>query len=119
MTETFSLEWNDFHSNLLNSMRNLRHGEHLQDVTLVGDDQQQLRANKLVLSFSSDYFNTVFMNNGQSNVVLCLQGLTKQDLQNCLDYMYYGEVQILQQDLERFLNKIPNKRVDQYPRNWQ
>ena len=36
--------------------------------------------------------------------MICLQGVTSQDLNRCLDYMYHGEVQIHQEDLDRFLN---------------
>ena len=35
---------------------------------------------------------------------MCLEGTTKNDLQNILDYIYHGEVQIFQEDLDRFLN---------------
>ena len=36
--------------------------------------------------------------------MLCLEGITKEELNNCLAYMYNGEVQIFQEDLDRFLN---------------
>ena len=35
---------------------------------------------------------------------MCLEGTTKNDLQNILDYIYHGEVQIFQDNLNRFLN---------------
>ena len=34
---------------------------------------------------------------------MCLEGLSKQDLENLLDYMYNGEVKIYQEELDRFL----------------
>ena len=36
--------------------------------------------------------------------MLCLEGVTKLDINNMLDYMYNGEVQIFQDDIDRFLN---------------
>ena len=103
MSEKFSLKWNDFHTNVSKSFELLRNEEYLQDVTLVSDDDFQVKAHKIVLSTSSSYFKRIFMKNFQSNILLCLEGTTKNDLQNILDYIYLGEVQIFQEDLDRFL----------------
>ena len=35
--------------------------------------------------------------------MICLEGLNQNDLNNVLDYIYYGEIQIYQHDLDRFL----------------
>ena len=43
--------------------------------------------------------------------MLCLEGVSKQDLDNCLDYMYNGEVQIFQDDLDRFLNVAQRYKI--------
>ena len=104
MTEKFSLKWNDFHSNLTNSFSYFRNKEYLHDVTLVTDDNQQLSAQRFVLSMCSEYFQSLFVNNKHSNMMICLEGVSKQDLDNCLDYMYHGEVQVYQNDLDKFLN---------------
>ena len=63
MSEKFSLKWNDFHSNVSNSFANVRNEKYLHDVTLVTDDQQRVSAHRLVLSVSSEYFETIFRNN--------------------------------------------------------
>ena len=103
MSEKFNLKWNDFSSNISKSFGKLRNEEYLQDVTLVGDDHTQFSAHKLVLSASSEYFKEVFKRNKHSNTLMCLEGLSKQDLENVLDYIYNGEVKIYQEELDRFL----------------
>ena len=35
--------------------------------------------------------------------LLCLEGTTSRDLQNILDYVYNGEAQVYQDNLDRFL----------------
>ena len=35
--------------------------------------------------------------------MICLEGLNQSDLNNVLDYIYNGEIQIYQHDLDRFL----------------
>ena len=104
--EKFSLKWNDFSLNVHNSFQNLRKEEDFYDITLVGDDCKNVTAHKLVLSSSSEYFKMVFSNNKkyfQSHALICLEGLNESDLNNILDYIYYGELQLYRDDLDRFL----------------
>ena len=104
--EKFSLKWNDFTSNVQKSFQKLRREEDFFDITLVGDDYKPVTAHKLVLSSCSEYFKGVFSNNKkhfQSHALICLEGLNQSDLNNILDYIYQGEVQIQQEELERFL----------------
>ena len=102
--ETFSLKWNDFQPNVTKSFKRLRYEEDYSDVTLIGDDYQPLRAHKVVLSSCSEYFKNILFNSRKfPNPVLCMEGLTKGDLTNVLDYVYNGEIQILQDGLDRFM----------------
>ena len=104
MSEKFSLKWNDFHSNVSKSFILFRNEEYLHDVTLVSDDHKKVAAHKLVLSACSEYFRDIFKSNqDRSYLLLCLDGISSEDLINIMDYMYNGEVQIYQENLDRFL----------------
>ena len=104
MSEKFCLKWNDFHSNVSKSFSSLRNEDYLHDVTIVSDDNEQITAHKVVLSTCSEYFKSIFMKNKQSNILLCLEGLNSNDVRHMMDYMYNGEIQIFQDDLDRFLS---------------
>ena len=104
MSEKFNLKWIDFESNVSKSFGKLRNEENLHDVTLVGDDHTQMSAHKLVLSACSEYFKDVFKRNKHSNTLMCLEGLSRKDLENILDYIYNGEIHIYQKELDRFLS---------------
>ena len=103
--EKYALRWKNFQSNVINSFRNVRVDEHFSDVTLVGDDRALVPAHKLVLASSSDYFKNILKLKQGSNaqLILCLEGVTFADLNNVLDYIYNGEVQIHEQALDNFL----------------
>ena len=103
MNDKFCLKWNDFQLNVAKSFSRLRNEDDFYDVTLVSDDKQQVSAHKLVLSSCSDYFKTILKQNKHSHPLLCLEGISSSELNNVLDYIYNGEVQICQEDLERFL----------------
>ena len=104
--EMFNLKWSGFSSNVHKSFQNLRKEEDFFDITIVGDDFKHVTAHKLVLSASSEYFKEVFSNSKkyfQSHALICLEGLNQSDLNNILDFIYHGEIQIYQHDLDRFL----------------
>ena len=105
MLEKFSLKWNDFHSNVSKSFGLFRNDEYLHDVTLVSDDHKQFSAHKLVLSACSEYFKNIFKQNNKPNAhpLLCLDGVSSDDLKNIMDYIYNGEVQLYQEKLYNFL----------------
>ena len=60
---------------------------------------------KLVQSAFSEYFRDIFKLNNKPNAhpLLCLDGVSSHDLNNIMDYIYNGEVQIFQENLDRFL----------------
>ena len=103
MTEKYCLRWDDFQANVTSSFRNLRNANDFYDVTLVSDDYQQVSAHKVVLSASSEYFKNILTKNKHSHPLLCLNGVKSNDLHNILDYIYNGEIQIFQDDLDSFL----------------
>ena len=103
MSEKFSLQWNEFHSNVSNSFSLLRNEDYLHDVTIVTDDNEQVAAHKLVLSACSEYFKNIFKKNKNTPLLLCLEGVNSSEIMNLLDFVYNGEIKIFQDDLESFL----------------
>ena len=104
MTESFSLKWNDFHTNVSKSFGLFRNEDYLHDVTLISEDFKHIPANKFVLSACSEFFKNILKETKQTQPLLCLDGVNSIDLLNVLDYVYMGEVRILQDNLERFLS---------------
>lgn len=102
-SEKFSLKWEGFQSTVAQSFSVLRQEEDFYDVTLVSDDQTQISAHKLVLSASSDFFRNILRKNKHSHPLLYLSGVKAQNLQCILDYIYLGEVNVFQGQLDEFL----------------
>ena len=103
MSEKFSLKWNDFSSNICKSFSLFRNETYLHDVTLVSDDHNKIPAHKLILSACSDYFRDIFKHNQHSHPLICLDGISSEDLKNIMGYIYNGEIQIYQESLDRFM----------------
>ena len=102
-SEKFSLKWNDFANNVSNYFSKLRQETRLYDVTLVSNDHQQVSAHKLVLSACSEVFSNIFNGNNSPNMMLYLDSVDVKEIIFMLDYIYQGEVQIHQDNLDRFL----------------
>jgi len=111
--EKFCLKWNDFQHNVTNTFANLRKQEDLYDVTLVTDDQKQFCSHKIVLASSSDYFQSIIRNskNQNLNVFIVLSGVESKELEHILDYIYDGEVQLFQHDLDKFLDTAQKFKI--------
>ena len=110
--EKFSLKWNDFEANASNSFRKLRREEDFFDVTLVSDDEHHISAHKLVLSSSSEFFKNILRKVKQVNPIIYLYGIQSKDLSSVMDYIYEGEVQLFQDDLDGFLNIAKRLRIE-------
>ena len=103
MSEKFCLKWNGFQTNVTKSFSALRNEDEFFDVTLVGDDNIHASAHKVVLSACSDFFKSILKQTKHSHPMLCLEGINSQEMNNVLDYIYNGEVEIFQEKLDRFL----------------
>ena len=105
--EKFCLKWNDFESNVSSSFRELREAKALFDLTLVCGEFHTFQAHKVVLSASSPFFSRVLCQNAQNmntnNPMIYLRGISHNDLQYILDFIYYGEVNVTQDRLNSFL----------------
>ena len=112
MSEKFCLKWNDFQYNVSNSFSLLRNEDYLHDVTIVTDENDQIAAHKLVLSACSEYFRNIFKKNKHSHPLLCLEGVSSKDVRNMMDYVYNGELQIFQEDLDGFLNVAQRLKIE-------
>ena len=104
MAGKFNLKWSDYLSNIAEKFSSLRKEEDFFDVTLVSCDKRQVSAHKVILSSCSEYFKTILKNNSKtSNTILCLENIYFEELTQILDYVYEGEVQIKEDQLENFL----------------
>jgi len=108
-TDNFCLRWNDFAENVSGAFKDLRAESDFFDVTLACSDSgvRTLQAHKVILSACSNFFKTTFRqqqaNNKHPNPYIYLRGVFYNDLISILDFIYNGEVNVAQEDLNSFL----------------
>jgi len=98
------LKWNDFQGSISSSLGSLRTTSDLLDVTLQCGTES-LQCHRLVLSACSDWFKTVFraLPAVTQHPVIVLWEATARDMALLLDFMYNGEVNVKQENLNSFL----------------
>merc|ERR1719228_2112756 len=106
--EQVNLSWKLFPAHLESTFKDLAVQEHFADVTLVSDDQIQIKAHKLVLSSASPVLRTLLLTNPHSHPLLYMRGVKHQELLPLLQWMYFGEADVCLDSIEEFM-KIGKK----------
>jgi len=102
-SEKFCLRWNDFETNISTAFRELRDDKDFFDVTLACNGDQ-IQAHKVILSACSPFFRNILRRNPHQHPLLYLKGVKYSDLQSVLNFMYHGEVNVAQEELNSFLS---------------
>jgi len=104
MSEKLCLQWNDFQENIKSAFENLREDKDFKDVSLVCEDGQQVEAHKVILASSSPFFQKLLGRNKQHHhPLIYMRGLKFDTLLAVMDFLYRGEANVFQEDLDSFL----------------
>ena len=109
--EKFSLKWNDYTTNWSQSLFGLRNNTELSDVTLITDDKVKISAHKIILSSCSKLFDFILKESKQTNPLVYLGGVSSVNLGFILDYIYHGEVNLYQEQLDGFLESAQKLEI--------
>ncbi|XP_064093098.1 longitudinals lacking protein, isoforms H/M/V-like isoform X2 [Macrobrachium nipponense] len=93
-----SLKWNNHRSTFFHVLSTVRSKESYCDVTLACDGKFY-PVHKLVLSTCSDYFERMFERTNCKHPIIVLKDIRHEELEALLNYMYVGEVNVLQNEL--------------------
>ena len=110
-SEKLCLQWNDFQENLNSAFKELRRDTELSDVTLVSDDGKQVEAHKVILASSSPFFANLLKRNKHPHPLIFMRGVTEEVLVATVDFLYNGEGNIYQENLDPFLALAQDLRL--------
>ena len=104
-SEKLCLNWNDFSKNVTTFFKELRGDQELSDVTLVSSDGEEIEAHKVILASGSGFFQNLFLQSVKrtTHPLLYMRGLKTTELNLIVDFLYQGEVNVPQDQLEDFL----------------
>ena len=103
--EEFLLKWNDHHNSFFSIVQDLCASELLTDVTLACGSGEPIifEAHKLMLSVCSTFFRNILTRKRadryQAHPIVFLKDVEPRHMEQLLQYMYRGEINVLQNDL--------------------
>ena len=103
MSEKLCLQWNDFKDNVNKAFASLREDCDFADVTLACEDGQQIEAHKVILAASSPCFKKLLKRNRHPHPLIYMRGIKSEDLVAIVDFLYCGEANVFQENLDCFL----------------
>ena len=72
-------------------------------MTLAYEDGQQMEAHKIILAASSPFFRKVLERSEHPHPLIYMRGLKSNDLVAIVDFLYFGEADVCQENLDSFL----------------
>jgi len=100
--QKFCLTWKDYNNVFNKEFDSSRKAGDFFDVTLACEDHE-ISAHKLVLSASSDFFKALLRRHKHDHPLIYLKGVKFHDLQAILDFIYTGETEVSEANLETLL----------------
>ena len=103
MLEKFCVKWGDFQESVISTFGSLRKSCDFADVTLACEDgKQQVEAHKVILAASSPFFQKLLQRNIHPHPIVFMRGVSAQELEGNVDFLYYGEANVHQDSLDAF-----------------
>ena len=110
-SEKLCLKWNDFQENLNSAFGVLRNAKELSDVTLACEDGTQVETHKVILASSSPFFMEIFKKNKHPHPLIYMRGIKADLLVAMVDFLYCGEANVGQTNLDAFLGLAEELRL--------
>ena len=111
-SEKLCLKWNDFPENLNSAFGILRGDQEFSDVTLACEDGMQVETHKVILASSSPFFMEILKKNKHPHPLIYMRGIKAETLTAILDFLYFGEASIDQENLDAFLALAEELRLN-------
>ena len=103
MSEKLCLKWNDFQDNVNAAFKSLQEDNEFADVTLACEDGQQIQAHKVILAACSPLFKNLLQRSKHPHPLIYLRGIKSVDLVAIVDFLYCGEANVYQENVDSFL----------------
>ena len=101
--EKVCLKFNYFSTKIVETFSELRADQSILDVTLACEDGTQIEAHKVILIAGSMFFKNILNMKKNETIIIYMKGLNSSDLVSVVNYLYHGEVNIFQEELNNFL----------------
>ena len=110
-SDKFCLKWNDFQEHVSITFQQLRLANEFADVTLACENNEQIEVHKVILSAASPFFRTILTQNKHPHPLIYMKGIKATDLAVIVDFIYNGEVNVYQDNLNYLLSIAEDLKI--------
>jgi len=105
------INWGEFKPHLITNQKDLFKDKHFADVTLITDDEKQLKAHKVILSACSPFFRNMLITNPHSHPMFFMKGIKNHQMKALLQFMYCGETRIFDDLIDEFISIAQDLKI--------
>ena len=100
---SYTLSWPTFTTCFTSSFKTLSESEVFSDITLICEQNRQLKAHKIILGACSSFFRNILGSLPPHPTHLYVEGVSYQHLRDAINLMYLGEVKVEKENLDDFM----------------
>ena len=109
--ENLNFTWREFNENSCSTIRNLFEDKQFSDITILGEDGEEMRLHRAVLASSSAFFRNALAKIKQSDPLIFLKGIQIKELHAIVRFMYLGQTEVPHEDLKAFMEAAKTLQV--------
>ena len=110
--EAYNICWDKFKVSTSDAFQNLIKDTDFTDVTLACEDGKQIKAHKVILSACSQFFKDILIRNPHTHPLIYLKGINYSCLRYLMNFIYLGETEVKQDDLDRFISSSKDLKIE-------
>ena len=103
VSQKLNLARNNFEQCVAHSFKELHSQQEFLDVTLVCEDGKEIQAHKAVLGTCSSVLKNILLRNPHQHPLIYITGVSNDQLKSMIDFMYLGQTEIAEENVESFL----------------
>ena len=102
--ESFNFTRREFDENACSTIRNLFEDKLFSDITILSEDGEEMKLHRAILASSSAFFGNILSRIKQRDPLIFLKGIQIKELQAIIRFIYLGQAEVSQQDLNSFMD---------------
>ena len=103
MSGNFNLSHDEFDSMATGTLKSLIADQEFTYVTLACEDNQQIKAHKVILGSYSSTLKNIILSIDQPFPVIYMKGVKYEELRSIIDFLYLGHTMVSKENLPEFM----------------
>ena len=116
-TDKYNITWNDFTSSVVESFQSFKSEDMFHDVCLLTQDDHIINAHRIILSSGSPFFKNVLGKMDTMKPMIYMKGYNNTEVLAAIDFIYQGETNVCQNNLDSFLALAEDLKLRGISRN--